>query len=329
MLKDIDYDDNGSTIKEEAGSPATATREYIYDAQDRMVEVRDNATTIAKYAYEPMGRRAWRQTFGANASITWFLFSDEGLMGEYSAANVAIREYGWQASSMWGTDPVWQKDAIGLHLMQNDHLFTSEVLTAASDGTQEWGALRESLGATSVRAGSETEHLLRFPGQWEDAAIDLVQNHYRDYEPEVGRYVESDPIGLDGGVNYFLYANGNPGYFIDQTGENPVAGALVVILVAFRAAILRCMGNRFCRCNEVHVAYKAFEQIPCNSDIRVIAQSELLAAHSHVSLRTLSIRMKCPSKADAQAGLNGAIAKANGKCLRNVQEACKDGSCDW
>jgi RHS repeat-associated protein len=41
---------------------------------------------------------------------------------------------------------------------------------------------------------------LRFPGQYFDKETNLHYNYYRDYSPEIGRYIESDPIGLAGGV---------------------------------------------------------------------------------------------------------------------------------
>ncbi len=51
-----------------------------------------------------------------------------------------------------------------------------------------------------------------FPAYY-GADIKLAQNYYRDYSAELGRYVESDPIGLDGGVNFYSYVEQNP-YFI-------------------------------------------------------------------------------------------------------------------
>lgn len=49
------------------------------------------------------------------------------------------------------------------------------------------------------------EFPLRFPGQYFDKETNLHYNYFRDYDPSLGRYVESDPIGLDGGLNTYLY----------------------------------------------------------------------------------------------------------------------------
>jgi hypothetical protein len=56
----------------------------------------------------------------------------------------------------------------------------------------------------------------------------LVYNYFRDYDSVTGRYVESDPIGLDGGLNTYLYANANPLRYVDQYGLQTGAEVLVL-----------------------------------------------------------------------------------------------------
>ena len=70
------------------------------------------------------------------------------------------------------------------------------------------------------------EFNLRFPGQYFDRETSLAYNYFRDYDPSVGRYVESDPIGLRGGINTYLYAYGDPLIFVDPKGLAVASEAL-------------------------------------------------------------------------------------------------------
>jgi RHS repeat-associated protein len=80
-----------------------------------------------------------------------------------------------------------------------------------------WDAVYTPFGQVHSITGSATNNQ-RFPGQYADAETGYSYNYFRDYDPTTGRYVQSDPIGLRGGLNTYRYVGGNPLYWIDPLG---------------------------------------------------------------------------------------------------------------
>ena len=67
-------------------------------------------------------------------------------------------------------------------------------------------------------AANDGQQPLRFPGQYSDLETGYSYNYFRDYDPSLGRYIQSDPIGLAGGVNTFGYVSANPIVMVDPFG---------------------------------------------------------------------------------------------------------------
>ena len=112
---------------------------------------------------------------------------------------------------------------ISVRYVHNDHLGTPRQVTDSS-GKVIWRWDADPFGATLPNEdpdgdGVATVVNLRFPGQYYDAETGLHYNYFRYYDPTTGRYITSDPIGLRGGLNTFVYVSGNPLRFIDPTGE--------------------------------------------------------------------------------------------------------------
>ena len=66
--------------------------------------------------------------------------------------------------------------------------------------------------------GTYFEFNLRFPGQWFDKETALFHNGFRDYNPNAGRYMQSDPLGLEAGFNTYSYVRSNPFRAVDPYG---------------------------------------------------------------------------------------------------------------
>ena len=100
---------------------------------------------------------------------------------------------------------------------------------AISDSTNKviWRWDSDPFGATAANEdpdgdGVKFTYNLRFPGQYYDRETGLHYNYFRDYSPSIGRYVQSDPIGLKGGVNTYTYVKGSPLDLSDPTGLLPL-----------------------------------------------------------------------------------------------------------
>jgi RHS repeat-associated protein len=111
----------------------------------------------------------------------------------------------------------------------NDHLGTPQALTDAS-GTKVWEMSQTPFGITTVNEDPDGDGItvtnnFRFPGQYFDVETGLNYNYFRTYDPTTGRYTQSDPIGLDGGLNTFGYVLGDPVNLIDPFG---LSGTIVV-----------------------------------------------------------------------------------------------------
>ncbi|MBI3560334.1 MAG: RHS domain-containing protein [Gammaproteobacteria bacterium] len=214
-----DYDANGNMVKKTNATDPTQTRNYVFDINDRLVEIRDqNNTLIVTYTYDPFGRRIAKDTGG---NKTYFLYADEGLIAEADANGVVTKQYGYKPNSTWVTDPIYLNEGANTYYYQNDHLGTSQKLLA-SNGSVVWNSKSDAFGNTQIDPASTITNNLRFSGQYYDAESRLNYNLNRYYDPQIGRYISSDPIGLSGGINGYVYVENNPFQWVDPSGLAPM-----------------------------------------------------------------------------------------------------------
>lgn len=157
---------------------------------------------------------------------------DGRLLGEYDAATgAAQREYVWLHAmplAVIAHEQATPSNPTPVFFIQADHLDTPRVVLDRN-GAQRWSWIAEPFGNGSpnenpIGAGTFTLNL-RMPGQYFDVESGLSQNWHRDYDAEVGRYTQSDPIGLLAGINPYVFVDGNPVANIDPTGEFAWVGA--------------------------------------------------------------------------------------------------------
>ncbi|KLI79437.1 RHS repeat domain-containing protein, partial [Pseudomonas aeruginosa] len=201
-----------------------AARKLAYDAQGRLQSVSLDGQQVAEYRYNALGQRIVKLT---PESITTYLYGPDGqLLGEAehdgSGRKLRAQYYLWLDSLPLATIDA-DYDAQGkvgnptLLYLHGDHLDTPRLATDAS-GQIAWQWQSDAFGRGEALSQGSTQVNLRFPGQYYDAESGLHYNYFRDYDPETGRYVESDPIGLGGGLNTYGYVEANPVLRTDSLG---------------------------------------------------------------------------------------------------------------
>jgi len=106
-----------------------------------------------------------------------------------------------------------------LYYVHTDHLGTPQVMTD-DNGNVVWRALYDPFGKATISVNT-VELNVRFPGQYYDRETGLHYNCFRYYDPEVGRYITSDPMGIINGadLNLFSYAGNDPINWVDPLGQ--------------------------------------------------------------------------------------------------------------
>jgi RHS repeat-associated protein len=137
-------------------------------------------------------------------------------------SSALIAELGYKANSDWSyvstSYTAAQHWALSeqVYYVHTDHLGTPDMITDASQRLV-WQAGKGPFGGDAPLVETVVNNV-RFPGQYYDVESGLHYNWNRYYDPEIGRYVTSDPIGLDGGLNTYGYVGGNPLMYVDSLG---------------------------------------------------------------------------------------------------------------
>jgi len=174
---------------------------YSYNSLDQLVGYQTfansdpNAVALVDYTYAfgPFGRR-WLKQNNITSVANNFYWSGSNMVGETDGSTT--RRY-----VLAGITPIAFIEAGEIYHYTKDHLGTAhEVIDDNSNLV--WQGDYSSFGEV-VETVSIVENNLRFAGQYHDRESGLYYNYFRDYDPSLGRYVESDPIGLMGGINTY------------------------------------------------------------------------------------------------------------------------------
>jgi RHS repeat-associated protein len=193
------YDNAGNVTASQAIS-------YVYDGRGRMKQA--GSTT---YVVNGLGQRVKKNS----GSDLFFAYDEAGhLIGEYDATGAAIEETLWLGDMPVAVVKPTVPTGSEVFYIWADHLGTPRQITDALDNSRwEWpnsdpfgnSAPNENPSGLGVFT-----YNLRFPGQYFDVEKGSSYNYFRDYDARLGRYIQSDPVGLRGGVDTYLYVFAAP-----------------------------------------------------------------------------------------------------------------------
>ncbi|WP_162818243.1 RHS repeat-associated core domain-containing protein [Aquirhabdus parva] len=152
------------------------------------------------------------------------------LIGEYGPTGTMIVEYIWMGDKPIAA--VYPGNRIVYIVTDHQNKPRRGIDAATQQVVWSWNP--DAYGAKKpIESGAQIN--LRFPGQYYDEQSGLYYNHNRYYNPELGRYMEPDPIGLKGGLNPYSYAGNNPVNNVDINGLNilrflPVVGDIIDVM---------------------------------------------------------------------------------------------------
>ena len=200
------YDLRGNLVSDDI-------RAFGYDYENRLTGVSSGGSALMTLAYDPGGRL--RQTV-AGASTTQFLYGGNALLAEYDGAGTLLRRY---VHGPGIDEPlVWYE---GAGLTDRRYLIADrQGSIVAANGASTTRYTYGPYGEPDTWTGSR----FRYTGQIALPEVSLYHYKARAYDPVLGRFLQTDPVGYDDGLNWYVYTNNDPLNASDPSGEVGVFG---------------------------------------------------------------------------------------------------------
>lgn len=193
---------------------------FTYNTSNRLAKVSNNSEDT-DYFYNSFGERYLKHKKSLtnnNEDKNWFIYDGSSLIYEKNESNnIASEEINY---IYLNGNPIAIIKNNNIYYIQTDHLGTPRVILD-SNNNLVWKLDYSEPFGNKQPIENGLEFNLRFPGQYWDDEKSSSYNINRDYNPITGRYLQSDPIGLEAGINTYGYVDANPLSYIDEDGNMP------------------------------------------------------------------------------------------------------------
>jgi RHS repeat-associated protein len=201
-----------------------SSRVFTYDDRGRMSQLTDGGVLTREYGYNARGERVVKRNPTVTGGDIVYVYDEAGkLLGEYDEAGTRIKEYVWLDDTLVAV--LSSHGGSSHQYVLTDHLGTPRAVV--HPGTNailwRWDLTGSAFGDHAANEDPDGDSVantfnLRYPGQYFDEETGLHYNYFRDYDPSAGRYVQSDPIGLSGGISTYGYVAASPLLLVDSFG---------------------------------------------------------------------------------------------------------------
>ncbi|HEY7165683.1 MAG TPA: tandem-95 repeat protein [Candidatus Binatia bacterium] len=220
LLDDVNFTyqyDNSGNMTRRTAKVGGAVTQYEYDAENKLVRVVSPANTT-NYRYDGLGRRVEKEVIAGTTTITRYVYDNEDILLELDGSNSIVARY---------THGPGIDEPLIMEKNNQSFFYHADGLGSITEITDQSGAVVQryaysSFGKIESQLNPNFAQPYTYTARELDSETGLYYYRGRYYDPAIGRFLETDPIGIAGGPNSYVYDTNDPINQLDPFGLDPV-----------------------------------------------------------------------------------------------------------